>query len=357
MIKLFKGTIGNDTLLGSSGVDYIYADAGDDVLRGNGGSDFLRGSLGNDLLDGGAGNDFLQAGEDRDNLLGGWGRDILLGQDGNDVINGGGDSDTISGGTGRDVLTGGHGADRFVFSSIKDSAPGTPDQITDFSVTSGDVLDFSGIDAKSGVSGFQGFVYVGSAAFTGEGQIRSVMEEGRTLVEVNTKGVGGAEMVIELTGALTLEEHHFKLTGGVNNGNATIKFFLGTTGNDALTGGGGEDYLYGNTGDDILVGGAGSDLVRGGEGNDIVDGGAGDDGLYGGLGVDTFVASAGYDIVQDFEIGIDRIQIASDTIDSFEQLTLSLEYGGSRVVIAGLGEMYFAGISPSQLHASDFDFI
>ena len=354
MIRLFKGTIGNDTLLGSSGVDYIYGDAGDDLIRGYAGTDFLRGSFGNDSLDGGNGNDFLESGEDNDSLLGGLGRDILLGQSGNDVIDGGGDDDRVSGGTGADRLTGGMGADRFGFISIKDSTPTARDVITDFDVNSGDLLDFSSIDAKPGVAGGQNFVLIGSAAFTTAGQIRTTIQDGVTLVEVNTKGAGVAEMIIELTGALTLEERHFRLTGSVNTDDDAHNVRLGTEGSDTLNGGGGEDYIYGNAGDDFLNGGGDSDLLRAGEGGDWLDGGAGDDGLYGGAGADIFVASEGYDILQDFESGIDRIQIDSATINSFEQLTITAQYGGSLVGVEGLGTLYVAGIAPQALLESDF---
>jgi Ca2+-binding RTX toxin-like protein len=98
---------------------------------------------------------------------------------------------------------------------------------------------------------------------------------------------------------------------------------LGTEGNDSLNGGGGEDYVYGNAGDDSLRGGGDSDLIRAGEGNDRVDGGGGDDGLYGGDGADVFVVSGGSDLLQDFESGIDRIKVASATINSFAQLAIT----------------------------------
>ena len=146
--------------------------------------------------------------------------------------------------------------------------------------------------------------------FTAEGQIRASVQNGHTVVEVNTKGVGGAEMAIDFNGAGTLEDKHFMLTGGVNTDNSAHSVKLGTEGNDSLNGGGGEDYVYGNAGDDNLRGGGDSDLIRAGEGNDRVDGGAGDDGLYGGDGADIFVVSGGSDLLQDFESGIDRIEVA-----------------------------------------------
>ena len=356
MIKLFKGDTGDNTLLGSSGTDYIYGDAGNDTLRGYAATDFLRGSFGNDSLDGGQGNDFLESGEDSDTVLGSYGRDILLGQSGNDVLDGGADNDTISGGLGVDQLRGGAGADRFVFIDIKDSLPTARDQMLDFSLSSGDVLDFSSIDAKAGTAGGQTFVYIGGATFTAEGQIRASVQDGHTVVEVNTKGVGGAEMAIDFNGAGTLEDKHFKLTGGVNTDNSAHSVKLGTEGNDSLNGGGGEDYVYGNAGDDSLRGGGDSDLIRAGEGNDRVDGGGGDDGLYGGDGADVFVVSGGSDLLQDFESGIDRIEVASATINSFAQLAITQDTGGALVTVADLGSIFVADATPTNLTAADFIF-
>ena len=56
--------------------------------------------------------------------------------------------------------------------------------------------------------------------------------------------------------------------------------FLGYSGDDALSGGGGQDILVGNAGDDTLQGGAGGDVLFGGLGNDFLDGGIGPDYLY-----------------------------------------------------------------------------
>ena len=367
MIKLFVGTSGNNTLNGSGGADYMYADAGNDTLRGNGGTDFLRGSLGIDHLDGGDGTDVLDGGENNDTVLGGRGRDILMGLSGNDVINGGADNDTISGGLGADQLRGEAGADRFVFISTQDSTATAHDRILDF--TAGDQIDLSGIDAKASSGGGQTFSYIGSTAFTAEGQIRASVQNGHTLVEVNTKGNRGAEMAIEVNGTSILPGGSFKLTGSVNNDDANHSVRLGSEGANSLSGGGGEDYVYGAGGNDTLRGGGDSDFVRGGQGNDIVDGGAGDDGLYGGLGADTFVATSGSDIIQDFEMGVDRIQAGA----GFSQLAISQQADGALITqndaatVQSLSATTFddagnssnillAGIDAGSLSATDFLF-
>ena len=139
------------------------------IIRGYAGTDFLRGSFGNDYLDGGSGNDFLESGEDNDSLLGGLGRDILLGQSGNDLIDGGGDDDRVSGGTGAGSADGRPGRRSVRVHLDQGQHADGPRLITDFDVSSGDLLDFSSIDAKPGVAGGQNFVLIGSAAFTARG--------------------------------------------------------------------------------------------------------------------------------------------------------------------------------------------
>lgn len=80
----------------------------------------------------------------------------------------------------------------------------------------------------------------------------------------------------------------------------------------AILGGAGADTLAGGARDDHLDGGAGNDRLSGGPGNDRIVDGPGDDILTGGPGADTFVfvADGLPDRVTDFEIGIDRIDLA-----------------------------------------------
>jgi serralysin len=120
-----------------------------DWLPGLGGRDELRGLQGDDTLDGGLG------------------RDSLSGGDGNDVLVGGQGDDVLRGDAGGDQLKGGSGADKFVYQRISDSTSVGIDTITDFSSSSGDVIDVSRIDARLGVAGNQAFTAV--AAFTGAG--------------------------------------------------------------------------------------------------------------------------------------------------------------------------------------------
>jgi Ca2+-binding RTX toxin-like protein len=154
-------------LWGNDGVNTLKGMDGDDDLKGFGGTDTLLGGDGDDDLFGGDGVDILK-GENND--------DYLAGGNHNDNLSGGHGIDTLLGGAGQDTLTGGAGADTFAFWSISDSAYGTPDHITDFSLAAGDKIDLSKIDANTLIDGNQTFIWIGNDnAFVNEwgaGQLR-----------------------------------------------------------------------------------------------------------------------------------------------------------------------------------------
>ncbi|MGJ8622042.1 MAG: matrixin family metalloprotease [Yoonia sp.] len=100
----------------------------------------------------------------------------------------------------------------------------------------------------------------------------------------------------------------------------------GGDGRDTIVGGGGTLDANGNKGNDTLIGGIGNDTLNGGAGNDTLRGdprdsfvsgddiliaGSGDDTLEGGGGADTFVFNAtnGANVILDFEIGFDLIDL------------------------------------------------
>ena len=145
---------------------------------------------GADLLSGGAGND---------RILGGAGNDALYGGVDNDLLYGGSQNDFLYGGTGRDLMSGGTGADMFVFNAVIDSPLGstTRDMIMDFSPGT-DRISLSRIDAKVGLTGDQAFTYIGSAGFTGEGQIRAVQVGADVVLYLNVSGPGVPELQIGL---------------------------------------------------------------------------------------------------------------------------------------------------------------
>ncbi len=91
-----------------------------------------------------------------------------------------------------------------MFQLVTDSTVAAPDEINDFTVNPAataafiDRIDLSNIDARAGVAGNDAFTFIGSAAFTAEGQIRAVASGADTLIQINTTGTSGAEMAILL---------------------------------------------------------------------------------------------------------------------------------------------------------------
>jgi len=98
-------------------------------------------------------------------------------------------------------------------------------------------------------------------------------------------------------------------------------FYL-ASGNDLVVAGNGDDLVFAGPGNDNVVGGFGNDTLYGQEGNDAIGGGPGRDVLGGGIGADLFTyafaqdsagpgaGGAGYDVILDFQPGIDRIDLS-----------------------------------------------
>nr|WP_280949704.1 hypothetical protein [Mongoliimonas terrestris] len=95
----------------------------------------------------------------------------------------------------------------------------------------------------------------------------------------------------------------------------------------------------------MLYGGNGADILQGGLGNDIIDGGAGNDIVSGGAGQDVFVFSGGggNDVIIDFTVGDDLLQIDSDIngtgIASADDIAArAVGVNGSTVIDLGNGD-------------------
>ena len=254
------GTDEADTIQGV-GASFMFGQGGNDVLRAGTGNSILSGDAGDDLLVGSAGTDTLQGGLGADTLEGGAGGDTLLGGDGNDAI---------FGGLGADMLTGGDGADSFVFAA-GDSTGTAIDSIADFQSRS-DRLVIEGAPSQ-GVS----LVRTGTGA---------------TLIFVDH--ASGPQTVIGVNGLIQASD--------VFDSNGLVL----------------RAHMVGSDGTDVLIGSDLGDVITGGGGDDIITGGLGNDSLYGGAGADRFVyrtmtdspSDRAYDVIYDFQTGIDRIDIS-----------------------------------------------
>lgn len=125
---------------------------------------------------------------------------------------GGAGNDILIANTGENQLRGGGGGDIFTFTENdaqagwlrSDGKKMLPDRIADF-VSGQDRIDLSAIDAVHNTVGDDSFTWIGAAAFTGQaGQLRAVNNGGHILIEGDTDGNGGADLIIVVTAPTVL---------------------------------------------------------------------------------------------------------------------------------------------------------
>ena len=117
------------------------------------------------------------------------------------------------------------------------------------------------------------------------------------------------------------------------------------------------DIIYGFGGNDIIDGGAGSDSLYGDAGTDTIDGGTGDDDLRGGSGRDTFVFNAGFgaDILHDFTVNFDSIDLDNLTVGNFaDLLSNTADVSGDAVITLSGNTITIKNVTKAQLLESDF---
>lgn len=294
----------NDTITGGRLGDELYGDDGDDDISGNDANDLIYGGANNDRINGGLGFDTLHGDAGNDTILGVNGNDLIYGGGGDDNLNGNDGRDTLYGGNNNDLLNGGVGADELYGNTGNDTLMGQGGSdimnggVGDDSLNGGDGYDTlnGGADNDTLSGGLKQDTLYGDAG------------DDRLL------GGEGADFLYGGTGDDTLLGNigHDFLRGGDDN-----DVLSGGDLNDTLYGDAGNDQLYGGDGRDDLFGGDDNDVLRGNAGQDTLNGGLGDDILYGGEDADRFVFSDGNDIIQDFDIAEDVIELINSTPAGF----------------------------------------
>ena len=195
------------------------------------------------------------------------GNDSLVGGAGSDAMIAGGGDDIIRSSAGDDMIDGGAGFDTYVLnigrSGLVVTSPG--DGVLVIRPTPGGLGGSFGTDTSTGVESF------------------------RIVSATGTMTLSTAEM---------LAQFNYGYSHAATGGNDKL---LGGYGADTINGLGGDDTIEGSAGDDRLDGGAGTDVLRGGEGADVF----------------VFNAWEGdYDRVDDFQVGVDRIEVR--TADGYQ---------------------------------------
>ncbi|MDR8362777.1 M10 family metallopeptidase C-terminal domain-containing protein [Pseudomonas sp. JL3] len=148
-----------------------------------------------------------------DSLSGNSAANVLNGGAGNDTLVGGSGNDRLIGGAGTDNLTGGTGTDTYAFGALSDMGVGAlRDVINGFKSTEGDLLDFTGLDAKPLTIAVDAFTFIGSNAFDpadATGQLR--FADGILYGSVNASAT--PEFEIQLVGVQELHASDFTALG------------------------------------------------------------------------------------------------------------------------------------------------
>ena len=378
-MAIYDGGSGDDSWTGTSDADQANGHDGGDSLSGLGGEDTLDGGAGDDTLDGGDGNDLLVAGTGLDRLIGGSGNDRLYfgaAFGGSDLAGGGDGTDTLIL-QGNYValllaaanLTGVEGVSLQSGSVTRWGQAGTASY--DFAVSAANDLLAAGqqlrLNAQSLLAG-EDFAFDGSAetdggrflVYGGFGTDDFVGGSGNDIFffeaarfgQLDSVSGGGGNDAVVISGAPS-GSHYLSLTikSGALDGIEALSFngrfasdpaarplYFVTLENGNIAANGtlivnassldssqllsfdGSQSLQGRM---RIFGGAGDDTFYSGLGSDVLQGGGGRDELTGGEGADIFQyvslsdsAGADIDVIFDFEVDRDRIDLAQIDADS-----------------------------------------
>jgi len=241
----------------------------------------------------------------------------VTGTTADDILNGTTDIDEISTGLGADVVYALAGSDTITLTAdttfnvsgfsarnvSNDNSVGTNQRISLEGLNRfNDVIDGGdGVDTLILTSGNDVFfiddVYSEHhSSLTLSSTTQGIVSTAR-MIDLETINAGDGNDIVDLT------SDNFVLTSGVS--------INGEAGNDTLWGSNGADTIDGGAGDDSLFGGAGDDAFTGGSGSDTFQ----------------FTATAGSDVITDFDTNNDAIQIYYRAQDNHSYDDLSLSNG------------------------------
>ncbi|MGV3553149.1 hypothetical protein [Rhizobium sp.] len=108
------------------------------------------------------------------------------------------------------------------------------------------------------------------------------------------------------------------------------------------------DKIIGTGGENVLNGAAGDDLIKGKGGDDFITGGFGNDKVSGGGGSDTFVFTQGHgrDVITDFNLLADNIQLSAADLDDYA--FVRAKGGDAKLVFDDGSSILLQGIKLSQ---------
>ncbi|MDQ2092393.1 calcium-binding protein [Marimonas arenosa] len=363
---IITGWNGFDTLIGGDGTDYIsgggrrdeiHGDGGNDTLFGDNGNDRIYGGLGEDRIFGDAHNDRIWGGDGFDTIDGGTGNDVLRGEDGDDsLIGGDGDdrlvggrgTDTLDGSAGNDTLLGGNNRDIYSISTtvaqhdvVIDNGPPPSPTLPAYSNHERDVIEILGFasyeeaihNISFTISGDDLVItYTNPAMAPGESgsiTISGQFAGPRSEVELISFGPTGG-----ILGYEGIQAHHISLLSG-DDFTYSVHNYADWGGEDIVLGTAGDDEIYGGLANDILVGMGGADVFMFHDEEDN---------------------NAGHDIILDFDITDDLIDVSEIAGLGWGGLTVTQNSWGNAVISSAYFEIELAGVTAAEVTADIFVF-
>ncbi|MBZ0129747.1 MAG: M10 family metallopeptidase C-terminal domain-containing protein [Rhodobacteraceae bacterium] len=363
-------TTSNLTLAGWTFEDWKSASAGANntdriYIYGSISANTITGSSEDDIIDGGGGNDTINGGDGDDILTGGAGTDTLNGDGGNDTITSDADGGTYNGGAGNDLMYSASGAEWM------DGGSGT------------DTIDHTAVDSDytfNMATGLTGFIFESFMNFE-----NANMGDGND----NVTGTSGANVIRGGLGNDTIDDG---AGGDTIFGEGGDDLFLAGDSNfgdgDSWDGGTGTDTLsyqnrnwgssivtfdlslgtatfngftetftsienfIGSGGNDIVTGSAGTNVISLRGGNDtLIHNALGSDSYDGGSGIDTLHSNVNWVSTVHFSLTAGRVTYIGsnrDTIAGFE----NLEIGGSAQISGDSGNNVLTALSTDSSHAN-----
>ncbi|MEM7213313.1 MAG: calcium-binding protein, partial [Pseudomonadota bacterium] len=351
-------------LSGGSGADQFTGGAFADRFEGNDGADTLRGLGGDDGLFGGAGGDRLEGGTGNDTLEGGAGADFMYGGEGIDTVSYEssalgvfidlGNATVDLGDAVGDRITGFENATGSAFDDLiyGDTGGNTLRGLdgTDIVLAGDGNDDVDGGDGRDAIAGQAG----NDTIRGGEGDD---LLDGGTGNDTLDGGLGDDVFLIDHADDVLIEaagegyDRAFAVTSVVLGDHVEAGQLI-APGDLSLTASSTGSWLQGNSDNNTLTGQGANDRLDGNEGQDTINGGLGNDVLEGGADADVFVLSDGFDLILDFENGIDLIDLTDMGI-LFSDLRV-IDAGANVQLGHGTGLLTLLNVDLADVTAADF---
>ncbi len=302
----------------------------------------------------------------------------FIGTPGDDVLTGTVNDDSFIGSVGDDIILGRQGIDTVDYSSLEQAVSigvagainkgtlgsDTVQNIETIIGAKGKSNNIDGSTASSGIS-FVADLSKNKLVVSGIPNSQPLTFTVKNFVDVIGTSENDSIIGNELSNSLQGEDGNDDIRG--NDG---ADFLFGGAGNDFIDGGSSTDFLSGGAGSDILFGKLGNDVIDGDAGNDLIVGGDAADVLTGGSGIDRFQyfkPTEGGDLIKDFTIGEDKINISANGFGSgltvgtlsanrFVLGSAALDANDSFIYSSKTGQLFFdqdgVGSSAQQLLAT-----